>query len=355
MGTFLTTPRMSPALAARVEAAVSGRRGASRRGTVFLRFAAFVGVLGVGVVFAMKRPSCANDVDQERAVFVRELEQANADVSDTERALPARVAAWLGAHTGAYEGDFISPTLRDPALVASTLARPIVYVRGTLDALASSDGLAAAAEESFRDAFVYCLYDPPEKRAERDILKRVRAAHAGSNPPAVNVERLLFALRSAAVLDPTFRTKIDAADSQRAIGTLRTIVRKAELDVGKRALRSELLLAVLDEPKEGDRPSELDGAFTHHARVVLVDLATGDVLLRRRELLDPAWIAEGPRVEFATGINACELGMAVRAALPKSVPSAASSVASGAPTVGSGAPTVGSGASSAGSARAPTR
>lgn len=320
MGTFLTTPRMPPALAARVEAAVTGKKAGSRRGTVFLRFAAFAAVAGFLVFFAVNRPSCVNDVDQERTVFAREIADATADITEEQRGLVARVTTWLGAHAGGYEGDFIGPEVQGAELLP-TLARPMVYVRGTVEELGSTEGIASAAEESFRDAFVFCLYAPPEKRTEKELQRKARASYAGGESPAPNVERLVSALLAQPVIEPSFRTKIDDADSQKAIGSLRAVMKKAQLDVAKRAMRAELLLVLMDEPKEGDRPSELDGSFAHHVRVYLVDLASGKALLRLRKFVDPSWISEGPRVEFAKGINACEVGMDVRATLTPPSPS----------------------------------
>ncbi|MFO0618863.1 MAG: hypothetical protein U0414_40115 [Polyangiaceae bacterium] len=316
MPTFLTTPRMSPELAARVEASVTGRRGkASPLRTALARFAVLAAVTGAAILFVFHRPKCSDDVDQERAVFTAELREAMADVTDADRAAIPRATAWIIAHAGEYEGDFVAPTLREPAKLAATLARPILYLRGARESLATSEGIERAAEESFRDAFVLCLVSPPEKRTEKALLSRARAAFSTAESPAANVERLESALLAVPILAPGWDERVKKADSQKAIGSLRSIVKKAQLDVAKRAMRAELLLVLIDEPKEGDGPTELDGASPHHVRVELADLASGEVLLRLRRFIDPSWISEGARIEYATGINACELALDTRAAI----------------------------------------
>jgi hypothetical protein len=50
-------------------------------------------------------------------------------------------------------------------------------------------------------------------------------------------------------------------------------------------------------------------------RVALVDLETNKVLLQQRKLVDPAWIPNIRRGDDANGINSCELGIEVRAAM----------------------------------------
>lgn len=320
MGTFLTTPRMSPELAARVEESVSGRKkgNTARRGTALARFAA-LGVIAAGAIaFFLAKPSCRDDVDQERAVFLAEIRDATSDVTADDLAMVPRVSGWLASHIGPYEGDLVAPALHDSAGFYAAIGRPIVYLRGPIDRLASTEGIASAAEDSFRDAFVLCLVSPPDKRTEKALVSRARMAFAGGEVAGASVERFQSALLAAPVLDPAWVEKVKRASSQKEIGSLRSALKKAQLDAAKRAMKSELLLALIDEPKEGDRPSELDGANPHHVRVVLVEIATGEVLLRLRKFVDPSWIAEGSRVEYATGINACELAMDVRAAvLPK--------------------------------------
>lgn len=317
MATFLTTPRMSPELAARVEASVSGRRGgeSSRRGTALARFAALGVIVAGAIAFFLAKPSCRDDVDQERAVFLAEIRAATDDVTADDLAMVARVSGWLASHVGAYEGDLVAKELRDSAGFYAAIGRPIVYLRGPIERLATTDGIASAAEDSFRDAFVLCLVSPPDKRTERALVSRARTAFTGGEVAGASVERLESALVAAPVLDPAWVERVKSASTQKEIGSLRSALKKAQLDTAKRAMKSELLLALIDEPKEGDRPSELDGANPHHVRVVLVEVATGEVLLRLRRFVDPSWISEGARVEYATGVNACELAMDVRAAI----------------------------------------
>ncbi len=317
MATFLTTPRMSPELAARVEESVSGRkkRNAGRRATVIARFAALGVIVAGAVAFVVAKPSCRDDVDQERAVFLDEIRDATADITADDLVMVTRVAGWLGVHAGAYEGDLVSDELRDSAGFYAAIGRPIVYVRGPIEALANADGLVTSAEDSFRDAFVLCLVSPPDKRTEKSLLSRARMAFAGGEISGAKVERFQSALLAAPVLEPAWIEKVNEAGSQKELGALRAALKKAQLETGKRAMKSELLLALQDEPKEGDRPSELDGANPHHVRVVLVEISTGKVLLRLRKFVDPSWISEGSRVEYATGINACELALDVRAAV----------------------------------------
>jgi hypothetical protein len=82
-----------------------------------------------------------------------------------------------------------------------------------------------------------------------------------------------------------------------------------------RAATARMLLVAMDEPKQGNGPTEIDGACVHYVRVALVDLETDALLLRARQLVDPGWLSDQSRLQFSSGIISCELGLEVRAAV----------------------------------------
>ena len=50
-------------------------------------------------------------------------------------------------------------------------------------------------------------------------------------------------------------------------------------------------------------------------RVVLTDLASGELRLRFRHGVDPGWLSDNARAQYASGIDSCALALDLRAAL----------------------------------------
>ena len=105
------------------------------------------------------------------------------------------------------------------------------------------------------------------------------------------------------------------ARSSQELAELERELRKAPIDATRSALRARLLIAVLDEPKEGTGPTELDGEHAHHVRILLADLPTQKPLLRMRRPVDPSWITPGRRPRYARELDGCKLGLDLRDAV----------------------------------------
>jgi hypothetical protein len=316
VATFLTTPKMPPELAARVRASVRGPRAGKKlspRQVALLRAGAALAVIGLIAWFVLARRQRARELEAERASVLDAVRSASSELGDAERSMATRARQWLGREDGAYQGDVVSPSLRGAAFAAA-LGRPMVYVRGPLGHFGSESDLVAVAEASFADAFVLCLVDPPAERTEKSLRARARAVLAGGERVAAiaHVERLHDALHGLRVLQPDWESRLRAAETLREVAVLREELGAAPLEAARRAARAEVLLVATDEPSLGG-PTELDGASRHWIRATLMDLASGEVLLRLRTLVDPEWIHPDTRIEWANGITSCEAALDVRA------------------------------------------
>jgi hypothetical protein len=320
VGTFLTTPKMSPALAARVEASVTGRpvairKKASPRVVALLRLAGLGLVLGLVAWVVLAHRQYTKELEAARRSLLQELHARAAVLTDKHKTMTVRGEALLAQLAGTYPGDLVAKELRDTASLTATLARPMVYVRGPLEGFASTTGRAELAEASFRDAFVLCLIDPPTARTEKSLAARARAALGSKARTAVaaHVERLHSALVGMRFFSAAWEERVQKASNDRELANLSSTLHLAPLDESIRALQAELLLVAMDEPKIGTGPTDLDGSCPHHVRVALIDLDTDTPLLRLRKFVDPGWISNEGRVQYASGINSCELALEVRA------------------------------------------
>ncbi|MBS2016997.1 MAG: hypothetical protein JST00_29185 [Deltaproteobacteria bacterium] len=320
MATLLTNPRMDPALAARIEASVTGKKlapGAPRSKPRFVMLMR----LGVVVLVAFVVQSVVGWKRKERADVTRvrtELLAAirpHATLSQTERDLPKRVEGMLVTISRSFERDRVAPELSSQAGFDAALARPMLYVRGPLGSFASGAQIADSAATSGKDSLVLCLFDPPSSRAEKDVLPKVRVAYGTGTAleaQTANVRRLGEARAGLPFLSPDYVAKAEASTDIVELTKMKKEVDRAPLDAARRAAKSQLLLAVMDEPGEGGGPAELDGERRHHVRVVLVDLTNGAALLDVRRLADPAWISEKHRADMARGLDSCVVAMDVR-------------------------------------------
>lgn len=320
MPTFLTTPKMSPELAARVEAAVTGRpAGRSKMSpklVALLRPGGVVLVIALVLWIAQGRRQAIDELEADRKALLAQLHESTSRATDADKMIVPRIEAWAGKHAGAYEGDLVDDSVRGEGAMSATLSRPILYVRGPLEGFRDRRGIAEMGGTTFRDAFVLCLLEPPSKRTEKSLREVARAvATGGERVKAVaHVERFHTASAGQMVLMPTWEEQVRATDKRRELLELRGELKRAKLEDAVRVMKARLLLAVMDEPKDGTGPTEIDGANRHHVRVTLLDLETEKVLLRQRKLVDPAWISIDGR-DQASAINSCELALEVRAAM----------------------------------------
>jgi len=315
MGTFLTNPRMAPALRARIEASVRGeRRNPSRRVTLprtkaLVRAGIVVLVVTLVVWVLQVRRAERQALERQRAALLEAVRAQSASLGPDDRGAVGRIEAWLPRFAGPYEGDFIAPEARPASALTALVARPMVYVRGPLEAFAAPSGIAGAAAASVKDALAVCLVEPAASRGEKALLGKVRPAYSGSlvEQKTPNVRRLQEAEVGLPFFSPPWAEKVRAAETERELTMLKIDLDRAPLDKAKAALKATLLLVAVDESSKGTGPTELDGERAHDVRVGLVDLAGAKVLLRVRKRVDPSGWSASARNEFATGLDGCAL------------------------------------------------
>lgn len=324
MATFLTTSRMNPALAERIEASVKGRRGRpgasrrTRRLSSVLRLLAVLGVaLSVYQLVASRRQRRV-ELEQARATLLARVDAQASSVAPDDRRAVERATLWLARVAGPYEGDLVDDELKVPGALATTLKRPVVYVRGSIDALASTTLLPGAAATSFKDPLVLCLLEPPASRSETALLDKVRIAYAGGmtmESHTANVRRLSDALVGLPLLEPAWSARVRAAEDEAELSRLRRELDRAPIEQAKQAAAAGLFVIAMDEPGAPEGTTELDGERPHPIRMAIVDLVRGKPLLRARRAVDPSWITTARRPTYARGLDGCAFSYDVHQAL----------------------------------------
>lgn len=321
MRTLLTNSRMAPELAARIEASVRGSKpgdaASAARSTALVRLVVLLAVVAVGAALVVGRREEKLRAEQDRAALLASFRAERASITERdEQALP-RAESLLLREAGPYEGDVVTEALEKPAALDALLSEPTVYVHGPIDGFARSSRIASTAGDSTKDAFLLCLVDPPSSRSEPAVLPKVRAAYAGTGLEArtPNVRRLHDAEAGARLLSRSFEERIQLAQGARELAVLRAELDPDLLGRAKAAMKAKTLVAVMDEPGSASAPAELDGERPHEARVIVLDLAGGTALLRRRAPVDPgAWSAKA-RSQYASGLDQCALAFDVRQSL----------------------------------------
>jgi hypothetical protein len=319
--TFLTNKKMSPELAARVEASVTGRtpgrsrQGARARRTALVRLtvAATVATLVGGVAVAWERG--VSEREGARAALLDALSRESSGVTVADLEAPPRVEALLLKTYGAYPGDLVPPALHAPGRLEALLAEEALYVRGPVEAFRSASAIASAATESGKDTLLACLLEPPASEDERVLLERVRAIRAGDRAVVEtlrHVHRLADALVGLPLLAPAWRDRVRTASTLRDLTSLRRTLDRAPLGQARAAARAKILIVVQDEPKEPGTITELDGATVHDVRVGIYDVRSGETRLRVRRRADPEWISERRRPHDARELEDCRLGGEIR-------------------------------------------
>lgn len=312
---------MSPALAARVLASVTGRRAPEGRRlrplTAILRLATLALLATALVLVLYVRHTRSRQLERDRESLLQVMRDQASLLTRTDREQLARVQTALAIHAvAAYAGDLVADELRDDAGLAQALAKPMLYIRGPLEGLASRTRLAQLAPSSWKDAFLLCLLDPPAQRSETALKKRARAAFSRDNLPlTAHVERLDPLLQALPLLGPSWQERVLAADSSSLLSSYRKLFDAAPIAAAVRAAKARQLLAVMDEAGPPGAPTELDGERPHPVRVVLLDLLSGELLLRFRRDVDPSFISSAARAEYAAAIDSCALAFDLRRAV----------------------------------------
>ncbi len=329
MGTFLTTRRMSPELAARVLASVRGKRGAKPSSGTQRARKIIIGVARLGAAAAvatviflvvLRERQKQDEFERAREAVLEAATAAMAPLSSSDLSAEARIESWLQRGSVAYEGDFVADALRAPGGLDGALAQGSVYVRGTTDQLRTASGIAQAAAVSVKDPFVTCLFAPPATRSERALLEKVHGAYAGDTPArAAGLRRLRDVQLGLPFLAPSWAAKVASAASWDELHVLRRAFEEAPIAAATLGLKAGLLIFAVDEPGDPKGPAELDGERPHPVRVGLVDLASSTVLLRLRKPVDPSGFSADKRPLYASGIDSCALAYDVRAGLARSL------------------------------------
>ncbi len=310
---------MSPALRARLEASVSGRRAGDARPwapsrAALIRVAILVGMLALLATILLAKHRSEQELAQQRATLLARLRGERSGLPANFRTLVSRQYLWFESSARAYAGDQIDPSIRENAAFTAELSRRMLYVRGPLESFARPTGIAESAAHSYRDAFLLCLLDPPLARSEKVLLSRARKALSGGEQTlvAAHVTRYLELLVGLPYLLPDWEARVQVAESSFDLEKLASHFDQAPIQAAKQAAQAELGLLVMDEPNDGSGPTELDGACPHYVRVELRELRTNKLLLRLRRHVDPGWISPNVRWEHANGINSCGLGLDIR-------------------------------------------
>jgi hypothetical protein len=315
MATFLTNRKMSPGLRARIETSVSGRKSTGPSPAfvrALARFGILVMIIAIVVWLSVKKREGGQLLERERASLLDLLHATTASVTDDDRRAVARDEAFILKLASTYEGDLIPDELRAPNALKAVLARPLVYVRGPVDAFANSAAIERAAAASVTDTFLTCLIEPPRARTESHVVGQVRAA---SKADLSHVHRLADAYRGLTILDPSLEQRVRAARDLRAVTKLRTELERTPLDLAKQAWRAAILVIVVDEPGDPNTIAEFDGERPHDVRVEIADVVAAKVLFRLRRHVDPSVWSASARVDYASGLDGCALAFDVHESL----------------------------------------
>ena len=320
MPSFLVNSKMSPALAARVTASVRGRRSkpgdasAAAHARALIRFVLVVVIVGAGVWLAVSVRQESARVERERTSLLDTVHGHNALLTADEKGAVARDDAWVTAFASTFEGEVVSNELRAPGGLAAVLARPSVYVHGTIDSFHSAVSLEQAAVDSVKDSFLLCLIDPPAARNEKALLGKVHVAYDGGpvlEQRTPDTLRLADAQAVFRILSPAWEARVRGADAS-GLSKLRGELDRAPMEKGKLALKAGLLIVAMDEPAPVTSPAELDGERAHEVRLAIVDVASSKVFLRTRKHVDPSDWSVKARSDYARGLDECALALDVR-------------------------------------------
>lgn len=330
MATFLTTSKMNPALAARVEASVTGRPNdpnararKRRRATAIARVLLVVAVTWTlwGGFGAWRRSR--HEVEAARTRLLARARSEAASLTDVDKVAAARVEAWLVRMAGPWDGDFASEELRDAGLAKLLDTEGSIYLRAPIEALSRPSALPGAAASSMKDSLLFCLADPPSARTEAVLLDKVRTSYGDSSAVEAKTSRARRygeLLAGMPFLLPPWSESVVRASDGDAIARLQRDFDRAPIARAKEAARARLLVVAVDEASTGSGPTELDGERPHAIRLFVVDRAADRVLLRARKPVDPSWISVAKRPHYARGLDGCAFAFDVHEDAKKQQP-----------------------------------
>lgn len=316
MGTLVANGRMEPALVARIEASVTGRRRGGRRNGVvpLIRGVLALAVLAVIVwgITSVRRDRA--ELEQQR-IALGQTWRKNPGLTATQRAFRARIEKVLAELAGDYQGDVVAEQLRAEGALDEVLGRPSVYVRGSTLGFKDSAAVAKSGYESALDAVPLCFLVPPPSRSEKDLLPKARLALGGGPPVAAaapKMYRLQEALAALRFYDLPWSERIEAAQTKEALQQLERELAKAPPAAARAAMDAEILVAVFDEPNEEGGVTELDGEHAHTMRLMVHVLSENRTILRFRKRVDPSWITPNRRSQYARELDGCAFAIDAR-------------------------------------------
>jgi hypothetical protein len=327
--TLLVSPKMNPALAARVRQSLRSPLAARkegdapprapwRRSALRIFVVGFLALVIYGVTSAVQRQRA--ELESSRQSLLATIHKARGLVSDLEQHKVDLSQQWL--QTRLRDGSLVNtsvPDLRARVEGGQLLQRRTLYVRGPWQGgFGSAAEIAHSAAESRKDALLYCWLDPPPAATEKELVKAVDRVHRATSEfteKTAQVFRLEDALTALKFVSPGWSAPIAQLPSREQVALLERAWEHAQIEHKLEATRAELLLAVFDEPKQPGTPVELDGASRHSIRVALIDLVQDQLLLYRVVESDPTWISEARRIRLASGIESCRVAFELRRAL----------------------------------------
>ncbi len=320
MGTLLTTSKMPPALAARVEASVRGTKANAPRSPklrirAVARVLVVVAIASVTTTVVSSWRSARREREAARVALVEAARAARQSVTNDDLEAVARVEGLLvRLATESVALPSVTPAPND---FTALLARPSVYVRGPLTSFLNAKGVADAAAESSKDSLLGCLFDPPASRAERVVFAKVVETYPGSTrleELTAHVRRVGDARTGLPFLTPAWAHAAAGAEDVNELKTLHARLQKAPLARAREALRAELLIVAMDDMASGTGPTELDGTRAHEVRFVIADIRSSSVLVRLSKRMDPSWISIPRRPTHANKLASCVLALDLREA-----------------------------------------
>lgn len=321
MATFLTTPRMSAALRARVERAVShkarARHNAARLGLQgtfaggaklrAMRLMPIAAALIIGVFAAVAYARERRAVDAEKLAIAGIIDARRAALPKGHEGLVAATDHWITASSKRDEtGDLVDDSLRAKGALDGWLKRPALYLHGPIADLERAVTVEEAAKASDKDALLLCLLAPPAATSERDLLAKVRGVYfsgAKVDEETANVRRLIDARKGLRLVSQTFQASAKMADDLRLLAEHRRELDAMPFATTQRAASAELLIIAADLP-----------GSERKTRITLVDLVAKRVLLRVERRAEVATSSPSGAL-YRAEIEACSAALAARRAV----------------------------------------
>jgi hypothetical protein len=254
------------------------------------------------------------ELEAEREQLLQRVYAHSGTLKESQLRILVAVQRHLFRASGKYAGDFVGAELKALNL-DSILARPSVYVRGALGAFDTPEGTKLAVSRSANDGFLFCLTDPVSPTAsENELLQATYPPkHTdGAAQFAASHLRLQDAVVTLELLSESWVFRVKRARDVAQLHELRQLFEGAPIEAGIRAAQAEVLIYALDEPKEPETETSFDGGSNHAMRVGLVNLKTGQEVLRLRKRVDLDSVSELNRLRFGGGITSCKMGTEVR-------------------------------------------